>query len=134
MFREPLSSQVPMFKLCFIGGGGMAPPPTIPMLALGLILGCSLAGFLAMAAQEAGFGAAELMEGGRLLVAKLLIPAVPPTGDPTVLVTADTISVPSFNPDILCSMPLSTGTLLSWVSLPNPACPSAMARPSELGA
>lgn len=123
-----------MFKLCFIGGGGIAAPPTIPMLALGLTLGCALAGFLAMAAQEAGLGADELTKGGRLLDAKLLIPAVPPTGDPTVLVTADTISVPSFNPVIPCSMLFSTGTLLSWVSLPNPACPSAMARPSELGA
>ena len=112
----------------------MAAPPTIPMLALGLTLGWGLAGFLAMAAQEAGLGADELTEGGRLLAAMLLIPAVPPSGEPTVLVTADTISVPSFNPVIPCSMLLSTGTLLSWVSLPNPACPSVMAQPSELGA
>ncbi|KAF3836500.1 hypothetical protein F7725_029058 [Dissostichus mawsoni] len=93
---HPLSSQVPMFILCFMGGGGMAPPP-IPMLALGLTFGCGLAGFLAMAAQEAGFGAEELTGGGRLLAAMLLIPAVP-SGEPTVLVTAATMSVPSFKP------------------------------------
>ena len=123
-----------MFILCFMGGGGMVAPPPIPMLALGLTLGCGLAGFLAMAAQEAGLGADELTDGGRLLAAMLLIPTVPPKGEPTVLVTAATMSVLSFNPVIPCSMLFSTGTLLSWVSLPKPACPSVMARPSELGA
>lgn len=102
-----------MFILCLIGGGGMVTPPPIPMLAFGLTLGCGLAGFLAMAAQEAGLGADELTDGGRLLAAILLIPAVPPKGEPTVLVTAATMSVPSFNPVIPCSMLFNTGTLLS---------------------
>lgn len=112
----------------------MVLPTPITMLALGLTLGCGLAGFLAMAAQEAVLGVDELTDGGRLLAAILLIPPVPPKGEPTVLVTAATISVPSFNPVIPCSILFSTGTLESWVSLPKPACPSVIARPSELGA
>lgn len=128
--REPLSSQVPMFMLCLMGGGGMARAP-IPMLALGLTLGWGLAGFLAMAAQDVGLGAEELTNGGMLLAAMLLMPNVPPRGEPTVLVTAAPMS--SFNPVMPCSMLLSTGTLLSWASLLKPACPSAIALPRELG-
>jgi hypothetical protein len=91
----------------------MVVPPPIPILALGLTLGWGLAGFLAMAAQEAGLGADELIVGGMLFAAMLLIPAVPTKGEPTVFVTAATMSVPSFNPVIPCSMLFSTGTLLS---------------------
>ena len=91
----------------------MVAPTPIPILAFGLILGCGLAGFLAIAAQEAGLGAEELTDGGRLLVAILLMPTVPAKDDPTVFVTAATISVPSFSPAIPCSMLLNTGTLLS---------------------
>lgn len=51
-----------------------------------------------MAAHEVGFGAEELT-GGMLLAAMLLIPAVPPKGEPTVFVTAD-MSEPSLSPAI----------------------------------
>lgn len=91
----------------------MVAPAPIPILAFGLTLGCGLAGFLAIAAQEAGLGIEELTEGGRLLAAILLMPTVPAKGEPTVLVTAATMSVPSFSPVIPCSMLLRTGTLLS---------------------
>lgn len=95
---EPLSSQVPMFMLCFIGGGGIVAPLPKPMLGFGFSLGCGFAGFLAIAAHDVGLGAEELT-GGMLLAAMLLIPGVPPKGDPTVFVTAD-MSEPSLSPAI----------------------------------
>lgn len=51
-----------------------------------------------MAAHEVGFGAEE-QTGGMLLAAMLLIPTVPPKGDPTVFVTVD-MSEPSLSPVI----------------------------------
>lgn len=121
-----------MFMLCLMGGGGMAMLPPMPMLALGLTLGWGLAGLRAMAAQEVGLGAEELTE-GMLLAAMLLMPPVPPSGEPTVLVAA-TMSEPSLSPAIPGSMLPRPGSLLSCESLPKPACPSAIARPKELGA
>lgn len=95
---EPLSSHVPMFMLCFMGGGGIVAPPPKPMLGFGFSLGWGFAGFLAIAAQDAGLGAVELT-GGMLLAPMPLMPAVPPKGDPTVFVTAD-MSEPSLSPAI----------------------------------
>lgn len=83
-----------------------------------------------MAAHEVGLGA-ELLTGGTLLAAMLVIPVLL-RAEPTVFVTAAVISPPIFSPVMPCSMLLIPGTLLR-VSLPNPACPSAMALPRELG-
>lgn len=48
---DSFSSQVPMFMLCFIGGGGTMESPD-PTLLLGFGFSNSLPGFLAMTAQE----------------------------------------------------------------------------------
>lgn len=83
-----------------------------------------------MAAQEVGLGAA-LLTGGTLLVAMLVIPLLL-KAVPTVFVTAAVRSPPIFSPVMPCSILLMPGTLLK-VSLPNPACPSVIALPRELG-
>lgn len=97
--HSPLLSQVPMSMLCFMCGGGSAPPITGSLFAF--IFCCSFAWLLAMAAHKVGFETGMFMfvpplPGRTPVIAALL------TTNPIVL-TEEVVTSPVLRPTMPCS-------------------------------
>lgn len=129
MVTVPLLSHVSMSMLCLIGGGGST-PIGVPGLFLAFCC-CSLAGLLAIAAQDVGLGGGIPI--GVATAAATLPP--PPMTEPA-LFTPEPLpatSPPIFRPSMPCSRLFIPGALLS-VSLWKPVWPSGTkVPPKELG-